>query len=107
MMQDWFPGELKRNWTGYLNRNEETYYCDQCYKEKSGRFLCHKTKNDGYKLCSTECYTEYYGEYCSKCVNENKKFTKYLNVFQDGDNTYCRACYRIVEKDQEQQKDQE
>ena len=85
------------------NKNEETYFCDQCSKEKQGKYLHHKKKNDGQKFCSTECYTKYYGEYCTKCVNELQVFKKYLTTIQDGVSNYCRSCYRIVEKEREQE----
>ncbi|CAI2184648.1 4132_t:CDS:10 [Funneliformis geosporum] len=42
-----------------------------------------------------------------KCVNENKNFTKYLNVIPDGDDIYCRACYQLVKQEQKKREEQE
>jgi len=85
------------------SKEEGIYTCAECYKDKSGKYWKFKGKNDNHKFCSTNCYQEYYGEYCAKCVNKNKNFTKHLNIIHDGDNSYCSPCYQLVKQEQPNQ----
>jgi len=87
------------------NGSQEYINCQQCFKEiKAGNtYWYHKSKNDNHKFCSPTCYQEYYGEYCSKCVSENKNYTKYLNLIHDKDNSYCSTCYQLVKQEQPEQ----
>jgi len=89
------------------NNQEEYINCQQCFKEiKAGKtYWYHKSKNDNHKFCSTNCYQEYYGECCSKCVNENKNFAKYLDIIHDGDDTCCSTCYEKVKQEKEEERE--
>ncbi|CAG8684002.1 2409_t:CDS:10, partial [Gigaspora margarita] len=71
----------------------EEISCEQCFKEiESGKFYYYHKTNDSHKFCSSQCYNEYYGEYCDKCVK------KFLTTYRNGNSNYCSTCYELVKQ---------
>lgn len=83
------------------NRGAKQEYisCQQCFKEikLEAEYYYHNTKNDDYKFCSEECYTEFYGEICNQCLK------KTLDFHQDKEYSeivYCSECYDKREQEE-------
>src|SRR5690348_2967692 len=55
----------------HQNLEKEPLYCDGlgCLKEIKNTYYYHPAKNDNNKFCCQECYTDYYGEYCYRCMD--------------------------------------
>ncbi|RHZ36029.1 hypothetical protein [endosymbiont GvMRE of Glomus versiforme] len=89
-------------------KQEEPIRCSglACYKEiKLGtRYYYHKTKNDGKKFCSDECYVDYYGEYCHGCMN---KFLVEELYVPNANNPKYLLCFNCWKKEKQEQREWE